>query len=97
MQFFTSAQMRRLYSSKATDNLDQALRQMRRQSCRGMVSEWLSFGRPGGYGIELDPHYCDVIIRRLAAVANIEAVHAATGKTFTEIEQDRAAEVAKDA
>jgi DNA modification methylase len=37
-----------------------------------------------GYGIELDPHYCDIIIRRLAKVAGLEAVHAATGKTFAE-------------
>ena len=47
--------------------------------------------------IELDPHYCDVIIRRLAAVAKIESVHTTTGKTFAEIEQERAAEVAADA
>ena len=45
-----------------------------------------------GYGIELDPRYCDVIIRRLAAAANIEAIHAATGKPFAEIERERAAE-----
>ncbi len=45
-----------------------------------------------GYGIELDPRYCDVIIRRVAAAAQIEAIHAETGKTFAEIEQERAAE-----
>ncbi len=50
-----------------------------------------------GYGIELDPRYCDVIIRRLAAAAKVEATHAATGKPFTEIEQERAAEFAADA
>jgi len=50
-----------------------------------------------GYGIELDPQYCDVIIRRLAAAANIEAIHAATGKPFAEIEQERAAESTVDA
>ncbi len=44
-----------------------------------------------GYGIELDPHYCDVIVRRMAAAAKIEAVHAATGQSFAEIERERAA------
>ena len=50
-----------------------------------------------GYGIELDPRYCDVIVRRLAAAAKVEATHAATGKAFTEIEQERAAESTMDA
>ena len=44
-----------------------------------------------GYGIELDPHYCDVIVRRLTEAAKVEAVHAATGKSFAEIERERAA------
>ncbi len=47
-----------------------------------------------GYGIELDPRYCDVIVRRMAGAANIEASHAATGKSFAEIEQERTAEAA---
>ena len=38
-----------------------------------------------GYGIELDPLYCDVIVRRLAKVAGVEAVHAETGKSFKEM------------
>ncbi len=42
-----------------------------------------------GYGIELDPGYCDVIVARLAKVAGIEARHAATGKTFAEIAAER--------
>ena len=50
-----------------------------------------------GYGIELDPRYCDVIIRRLAAAAEIEATHAETGEPFAEIEQERAAESTVDA
>ena len=50
-----------------------------------------------GYGIELDPRYCDVIIRRLAAAAKVAAIHAATGKSFAEIERERAAEFAVDA
>ncbi len=40
-----------------------------------------------GFGIELDPLYCDVIVRRLAAVAGLEAVHAITGKSFAAVEQ----------
>jgi DNA modification methylase len=48
-----------------------------------------------GYGIELDPHYCDVTIQRLADVFKIEAVHAATGKPFNEIAQERAASALK--
>lgn len=45
-----------------------------------------------GYGVELDPHHCDVIVRRLATVAALEAIHAKTGRTFTEIEAARATE-----
>lgn len=43
-----------------------------------------------GYGIELDPHYCDVIVRRLKAVAGLEAVHAASGETLAEVMTRRA-------
>ncbi len=49
-----------------------------------------------GYGIELDPRYCDVIVRRMAGAFKVEAVHAATGKPFAEIERERAAEAAVD-
>jgi DNA modification methylase len=42
-----------------------------------------------GYGIELDPHYCDVIVRRLAKIAGLEAIHAETGESFAEVEADR--------
>ncbi len=49
------------------------------------------------YGIEFDPRYCDVIVRRLAATAKVAAIHAATGKSFAEIERERAAEFAVDA
>ena len=45
-----------------------------------------------GYGIELDPRYCDVIVKRLAAAAKVEAIHAETGETFSEIERQRAFE-----
>jgi hypothetical protein len=47
-----------------------------------------------GYGIELDPRYCDVIIRRVVAATGTEAIHAATGKPFAEIARERAAEAA---
>lgn len=42
-----------------------------------------------GYGIEIDPAYCDVTIRRLYAVCGLDAVLDATGKPFTEIEAHR--------
>jgi DNA modification methylase len=45
-----------------------------------------------GYGIELDPLYCDVIVRRLAKVAGLEVIHAETGKSFAEVEAERADE-----
>lgn len=35
-----------------------------------------------GYGIEIDPRYCDVAIRRLKAVCGLEAVLEATGEPF---------------
>lgn len=45
-----------------------------------------------GCGIELDPQYCDVIVRRLTVAAEIEAIHTETGETFSEIERKRATE-----
>ncbi len=44
-----------------------------------------------GYAIELDPLYCDVIVRRLAKVADAEAVHAVTGQTFAKVTAERSA------
>lgn len=38
--------------------------------------------------IELDPLYCDVIIRRFQDLTGQDAVHAASGKTFKQIEQE---------
>lgn len=38
-----------------------------------------------GFGIELDPLYCDVILRRLRSVCGLEAVLEATGQTFEEL------------
>ena len=41
-----------------------------------------------GYGIELDLHYCDVIVRRLVAATGGKAVHAETGRAFDEVAAD---------
>lgn len=40
-----------------------------------------------GYGIELDPIYCDVIVRRMAKAAGLLAVHAQSGQSFCAIEE----------
>jgi DNA modification methylase len=50
-----------------------------------------------GYGIELDPRYCDVIVKRMIGAIEVKAIHAATGKSFAEIERERAAESTVDA
>jgi 16S rRNA G966 N2-methylase RsmD len=42
-----------------------------------------------GPGIEIDPLYCDVIIRRLRAVCGLEAVLTTSGKSFLEMEAER--------
>ena len=42
-----------------------------------------------GYGIEIDPLYCDVTIRRLRAVCGLEAILEATGRRFAEVEAER--------
>ena len=44
-----------------------------------------------GYGIELDPNYCDVILRRMAKGAKLEAVLVATGQSFSDVAAERAA------
>jgi DNA modification methylase len=41
------------------------------------------------YGTEIDPIYCDVIIRRWEERTGIPAVHAETGKTFAELSRER--------
>jgi DNA modification methylase len=45
-----------------------------------------------GYGIELDPLYCDVILRRLTKLTGLQAEHVATGRTFAELSAAVAAE-----
>lgn len=39
--------------------------------------------------IEIDPRFCDVIIRRWQEFTGKEAIHEATGKTFQELEETR--------
>ena len=46
-----------------------------------------------GYGIELDPLYCDVIIRRLTKLAKLDAVLVGTEKTFDAVASERNAKV----
>lgn len=43
------------------------------------------------YGLELDPHYVDLIIRRFEAFTGIEVIHAETGKTFAQLAEERRA------
>jgi DNA modification methylase len=38
-----------------------------------------------GFGIELDPLYCDVILCRLRSVCGLQAVLEATGQSFEEL------------
>lgn len=44
-----------------------------------------------GFGIELDPRYVDVAVRRMAEHAGLEAFHAESGKSFDAIAEERAA------
>jgi DNA modification methylase len=48
------------------------------------------------FGIELDPIYVDVALRRARASLGIEAVHAATGRTFSALEKQLEAGPAND-
>lgn len=41
-------------------------------------------------GIELEPHYCDVAVRRWQAFTGRDAVHAQTGRCFAEVAENRA-------
>src|SRR3546814_13973932 len=43
-----------------------------------------------GYGIELDPIYCDVILARLQKATGLEPVHLATGFSFSAMARKRA-------
>ena len=47
-----------------------------------------------GFGIELDPLYCDVILRRLRSVCGLHAILEATGQSFEELAAQRQEELA---
>ena len=42
-----------------------------------------------GYGIELDPHYVDTIIRRFESVYSLMAKHAESGSSFEDVAEER--------
>lgn len=42
-----------------------------------------------GYAIELDPQYCDVIVRRLETTMTCEATHVGAGMSFRELAAER--------
>jgi DNA modification methylase len=42
-----------------------------------------------GYGLELDPKYVDVIVRRWEQYSGEEAVHSVSGQSFAEVAQER--------
>jgi hypothetical protein len=44
-----------------------------------------------GFALELDPAYCDVTLRRLAAFVKAAPVHAASGKTYSIVAAERSA------
>jgi DNA modification methylase len=46
-----------------------------------------------GYGIEIDPAYCDVIIRRMRETCGLEAVLDADGRGFEEVASERLTDV----
>lgn len=56
-------------------------------ACLGSGTTLIAAERTGRrcYGLELDPGYCDVIIRRWQSYSGDQAVHAVTGKTFDEM------------
>jgi DNA modification methylase len=47
-----------------------------------------------GFGIELDPLYCDVSLRRLQSVCGLQAVLESTGQRFEEVAVQRQQELA---
>ena len=42
------------------------------------------------YGIEIDPAYVDTIVRRWQAFTGQSALHATSGRTFRELEEEAA-------
>ena len=49
-----------------------------------------------GYGIEIDPLYCDVIIRRMQKLFGLQATLEATGQPFEEVKVARAIQTEKE-
>jgi 16S rRNA G966 N2-methylase RsmD len=45
-----------------------------------------------GYGIEIDPAYCDVIVERMNRVCGLSATLQTTGQPYAEVQKDRIAE-----
>ena len=54
----------------------------------GSGSTLVAAARTGrrGYGVEIDPLYCDVIVRRLAKTHGFDAINTRTGLTFADAE-----------
>jgi len=50
-----------------------------------------------GYGVEIDPLYCDVIVRRMGAVCDLDAELEGTGRSFADVEAERSAPVTETA
>jgi hypothetical protein len=40
------------------------------------------------YGLEIDPGYVDIIIRRWQAFTKLDAVHATSGRSFNDLEAE---------
>jgi DNA modification methylase len=64
----------------------------------GSGSTLVAAARTGrrGYGVELDPYYCDVIVRRLAKVVGLDALHSETESSFADMGDARRAENGAD-
>jgi DNA modification methylase len=45
-----------------------------------------------GYGIEIDPHYVDIAVQRIAQATGVPAILVSTGQTFAEIAAERASD-----
>jgi DNA modification methylase len=41
-----------------------------------------------GYGCEISPAYCDVILRRMAELAGVEPLLVATGQSMRQVAED---------
>jgi DNA modification methylase len=50
-----------------------------------------------GYGIELDPLYCDTIVQRMRATHKLDAALSGDGRTFDEIRAERQQKLSQEA